>query len=164
MSIVCRAFVVGDDVSTDLIHPPDAFSTDPEMSGAGFMRGVCPNWAAEETRGALVLAGENFGCGSSREVAASVFLHKGIRMVLARSFARIFYRNLINLGMPVAELLESPPWPTGVLQRVELDETAGWLEADGRRLGFRPAQPFVQRIIEAGGLLNLLSCWTPDHD
>ena len=163
MSVLCRALVLGDNVSTDLIHPPDSFSRNLDRLASGFLRGAAPQWSDLDFRGAVILAGENFGCGSSREVAASVFIQRGVRLVLARSFARIFYRNLVNLGMPIGLLESEPPWPAGSLLQIELDEQRCSLRGEGRQLEYRLPAPFLQRIVKAGGLLSLLGSREADR-
>jgi 3-isopropylmalate dehydratase small subunit len=150
------AYILGDNVSTDQLHPPDYFSLDPERMKKGFLLGVSRRWAECVPPGSIIVAGENFGCGSSREVTAQVFKERGIRLVLARSFARIFFRNLVNLGVPACTLESPPPWPPGTEVEVTLDMERHVITAADYELRFSPLSPLALRIIEAGGLLGLL--------
>jgi methanogen homoaconitase small subunit len=99
---------------------------------------------------ALPISGKNFGCGSSREQAAIAIREAGVVAVVAPSFARIFFRNAINVGLPLIEC--NLPCTEGIF--VTFDLTEGWVEADGRKYTTRPLSPRMQEILAAGGLVN----------
>jgi len=99
---------------------------------------------------AVIVAGKNFGCGSSREQAALALREAGVAAVIAPSFARIFFRNAINVGLPAIEC--SPSCIEG--ENVRFDLAAGWVEAGGSRSPIRPLSPRMQEILAAGGLVN----------
>src|SRR5512137_1916542 len=97
-----RVWKFGDDINTDLIIPGKYLENyDPVHLAAHAMEGASKDFAKNVSKGDIVLAGLNFGCGSSREQAAIALKHAGIAAIIAKSFARIFYRNAINLGLPV---------------------------------------------------------------
>jgi methanogen homoaconitase small subunit len=105
---------------------------------------------APRLNGAVILAGKNFGCGSSREQAAIAIREAGVVAVIAPSFARIFFRNAINIGLPLIEA--AVPCTEGNLVRFSLEE--GWVETEGKRYGIRPLSPRMREILAAGGLVN----------
>ncbi|KUK04795.1 MAG: methanogen homoaconitase small subunit [Methanosarcinales archaeon] len=99
-----RAWVFGDDVDTDVIIPGKYLrTTDYSVFAQHAMEGIMPTFASHVKRGDVVVAGSNFGCGSSREQAAIALKEVGVGCVVARSFARIFFRNAINVGLPIME-------------------------------------------------------------
>jgi methanogen homoaconitase small subunit len=100
--------------------------------------------------GAVIVAGKNFGCGSSREQAAIALKEAGVVAVIAPSFARIFFRNAINIGLPVIEC--NLPCAQGEL--VKFDLAAGWVEAHGKKYAIRQLSPRMQEILSAGGLVE----------
>jgi len=105
---------------------------------------------APRLSGAVLVAGKNFGCGSSREQAAIALKEAGVVAVIAPSFARIFFRNAINLGLPVIECDLS--CVNG--EQVKFDLSAGWVEAHKTRFAIRPLSPRMQEILAAGGLVE----------
>jgi methanogen homoaconitase small subunit len=114
-----------------------------------------PNFAKEVARGDLLVGGENFGCGSSREYAVAALKKHGIGGIVAKSFARIFFRNCINLGIPVLESADA----LAVVHDgddVTLDLAAGLLRAPGGKAQLRPLAPFAQDILAAGGVVAYL--------
>lgn len=156
MSIKTTAYILGDNISTDQIHPPRYFSLDTEVMKQGFMRGISEEWSENIAPGSIIIAGENFGCGSSRELTAQVFRERGIGLVLARSYARIFYRNLINLGI-AASFLERPcPWQKGTSVDVNFNAHERTLMSGKVSVSYKKQSPFVDRILQAGGLIPLI--------
>ncbi len=149
-----RAYIIGDNICTDLIHPPNYFSLDKNKRQKGFLRGVSAKWADTIKPGAIIIGGDNFGCGSSREVTAKVFHDRGVSLVLARSFARIFYRNMVNLGIPVCRYRGAHPWQHGDEIKVDLDQEACLVKNCQASLNYEPPSPFVTRLAENGGLLS----------
>ena len=116
MEVSGKAVVFGDNVNTDAIIPGKYLTLlDPMELARHAMEGLDPNFPKKAKVGAIIVAGRNFGCGSSREQAPIALKHAGVRCVLAESFARIFYRNAINIGLPA---LESP----NVRNHVEEDD------------------------------------------
>jgi 3-isopropylmalate dehydratase small subunit len=118
-----KVWKLGDDVNTDLIIPGKhklSITNLDELSKHA-MEGVDPDFADKFRRGDLIVAGKNFGCGSSREQAPLVLEHIGVSAVIARSFARIFYRNSINVGLPVVECKDVDRISDQDLLRVDLE-------------------------------------------
>jgi 3-isopropylmalate/(R)-2-methylmalate dehydratase small subunit len=149
------AWKVGDDIDTDVIIPACYLnvSTAEELA-QHCLEGVAPRFASEVSPGDVIVAGENFGCGSSREHAPLAISGSGVSCVIAKSFARIFYRNAINTGLPILEC------PEVVEEAEQGDELEVDLEA-GRITNLRTQQTyrtspfprFILSIIEAGGLI-----------
>lgn len=154
-----KAVVFGDNVDTDVIIPARYLtSTDPEELGKHCMEGLDPHFPQRITPGATILvAGKNFGCGSSREHAPLALKGCGVSAVVAASFARIFFRNAINIGLPI---LESEEAARGIREgdMVSIDLARGEIrnETTGEIFWARPFPPFLQEIIAAGGLMNLV--------
>jgi methanogen homoaconitase small subunit len=105
---------------------------------------------APKLKGAIIVAGKNFGCGSSREQAAVAIRQAGVVAVIAPSFARIFFRNAINIGLPLIEA--EITCPEGSPVRFSLGE--GWVETGGKRSAIRPLSPRMREILAAGGLVE----------
>ena len=149
------AYIVGDNIATDLIHPPDFFSLDKTIRMQGLFYGYNKEWAATIEPGSFIIGGENFGCGSSREVTARVFGDRGIRLVCAKSFARIFYRNMINLGLPLCTIASAIPWQPGTRIPVTYSDD-DWQLSDkqGNMIKLKPIATFAKKIMDNGGLLN----------
>ena len=152
-----RAWVFGEDISTDhIIAGKYLGTTDPKVFAEHCLEAVDPAFAKQAKPGDLIVAGPNFGCGSSREQAPMAIKHLGIAAILAPSFARIFYRNAINLALPV---LECPGIENAVKpgEEVEADMGEGTVTAArGAVLRFKPLPPNVLQILEAGGLVPKL--------
>jgi methanogen homoaconitase small subunit len=105
---------------------------------------------APRLKGAIIIAGKNFGCGSSREQAAIALKEAGVAGVVAPFFARIFFRNAINVGLPLVECACTCRQGMGVTA----DLTEGWVQMDGKRIAARPLSPRMQAILQAGGLVE----------
>jgi len=152
-----RAWVFGEDISTDhIIAGRYLGTTDPKVFAEHCLENVDPNFAKEAKPGDLLVAGANFGCGSSREQAPLAIKHLGIAAILAPSFARIFFRNAINLALPV---LECPGIETKVRagDTIEVDMAKGTVRtAGGEELRFKALPLNVLEILEAGGLVPKL--------
>ena len=149
-----RAWKFGDDVNTDVIIPGRYnITTDPVELGSKAFCEVRPEFAERVEPGDVVVAGSNFGCGSSREHAPIALKGAGVSAVIARSFARIFFRNAVNVGLPVLVCDDADGIADGA--RLEVDPAAGLVvsSADGRRFRTEPLPPFVLRIVEAGGII-----------
>ncbi len=155
-----RVWKLGDHVNTDLLHPPSHFSLDEKRMKEGIVEGMARLGAGVKgdspDEGWVIVAGENFGCGSSRETSVRGLCAFGVKGVVAASFARIFMRSLVNLGIPVFESGEIQAWVSdGDMIRISLRE--GWIEgADSRRFPFTTIDPHLKKILEAGGLVSYL--------
>ena len=158
MTIKGKAVKFGDNVDTDVILPgPYLVHTDPNELAKHAMEGLDPNFAEKAADGVIVVGGKNFGCGSSREQAPIALKYSGVKCVLAESFARIFYRNSITIGLPV---LTCP----GVSGRVEegdmlaVDLQSGKVEdrTNGSVLEATRLPEFIMEILEDGGLIEHL--------
>lgn len=154
-----RAVVFKDNVDTDVIIPARYLtSTDPKELAKHCMEGLDPNFPNRITPGETILvAGKNFGCGSSREHAPLAIKGCGVVAVIAASFARIFFRNAINIGLPI---LESEEAASRIQEgdTVTVDLATGEIrnETTGEVFKAQPFPPFLQEIIASGGLMNLV--------
>ena len=150
------AYKFGDNVNTDIIIPATHLvSNDPAVLGEHLMEGHDPEFAARVVDGDIIVGGQNFGSGSSREHAPLAIKGGGISGVIAASFARIFYRNALNVGLP---LIESPEAAAAISDgdRVVVDLGAGKIEdiTTGKTFEVAPYPEFMQRIMDAGGLIE----------
>lgn len=159
------AYITDDNISTDLIHPPDFFSLNKDKRKQGLLYGYNQEWAETIEPGSIIIGGENFGCGSSREVTALVFSDRGIKLVCARSFARIFYRNMINLGIPLYTISTAIPWQTN--SRVEIihpDNSLQISDLNNNSISLDKPSSFTEKIIANGGLLHSIDdLFQPQH-
>lgn len=148
---------VGDNIDTDTIIPARYLSsTDPKLLAAHCLELLDAKTRDRIHSGIVLVAGVNFGCGSSREHAPLALKARGIQAVVAQSFARIFFRNGINLGLPLIETPDAPEIPDG--EAIELDLSAGKIEikSANKVFTFPPLPGFVGELLEAGGLLAYL--------
>ena len=148
----------GNDVDTDVIIPARYLNTSSEKELAMHcMEDIDPAFVSRVKTGDIIVAEDNFGCGSSREHAPLAIKASGVSLVIAASFARIFYRNAINIGLPI---LECPAAAKAIKNgdTVSCDLSKGTIqdETTGETFSAEPFPPFIQRIIDAGGLLNSL--------
>lgn len=148
-----RAWNYGDDVNTDFILPGIYLElTDPDEMGRHAMEGIDPEFSKKVRPGDVVVGGRNFGLGSSREHAPIALKRSGVAAVIAEGYARIFYRNATNLGLPALECPNaSKEIKTGDMVEVALDE--GTIIVNGTKtLSFVPVPEFMMEILAAGGL------------
>ncbi len=154
MTIRGRVWVFGDHVDTDAIVPARYLHTsDPAELARHCMEGLDAGFADAVQPGDLIVAGENFGCGSSREHAPLAIRAAGVGCIVAKGFARIFYRNAINIGLPVlvcpdavASAVDGQDWDVDL----EAGRIRNWtLETETR---FEPLPPFVMHLLRVGGL------------
>jgi 3-isopropylmalate/(R)-2-methylmalate dehydratase small subunit len=148
-----RVWKLGDQVDTDVIYPGKYLPIlDPAEMARHALEGVDPEFPGKLRRGDILVAGANFGCGSSREQAATCLKEAGVVCVVAGSFARIFFRNAINLGLP---LVECPDAAATVESgdTVSVDFGAGILKTAKGELRFPALPAMVMEILEAGGLI-----------
>jgi 3-isopropylmalate/(R)-2-methylmalate dehydratase small subunit len=158
MKQVGRVWKYGDDVNTDYIIPGKYLElVDPEEMAKHAMEGIDPGFPGKVTEGDIVVGGKNFGCGSSREHAPLAMKYAGVGVVIAESYARIFYRNSINIGLPA---LECP----GIARVVsdgdvlEVDVMGGTIlnKSTGVKLLFTPLPEFMVEVLNEGGLAPYL--------
>ena len=155
MILAGNAWKFGDHVDTDAIIPARHCNTsDPAILAQHCMEDADPEFVTKVRWGDLIVAGLNFGCGSSREVAPITIRAAGVAAVVAKSHARIFFRNAINIGLPI---LECPEAAEGIRQgdEIEVDTGRGLIRdlTTGTEFQAAPFPDFLQRIIDRGGLM-----------
>jgi 3-isopropylmalate dehydratase small subunit len=153
-----KAFVFGDNIDTDLMVPGKYLTlSKPEELAKVCMAGISEDFAARISQGDVFVAGSNFGCGSSREHAPVSIKAAGINCVIAASFARIFYRNAINIGLPV---LESPLAVKSIQEgdEISVDMKNGCITnySKNETYTFTPFPKFILEIFNAGGLATFI--------
>lgn len=150
-----KAWLFGNDIDTDVIIPARYLVTsDAEKLGKHCMEDIDPTFAEKIKPGDIIVAGENFGCGSSREHAPLALKGAGCGGVIAASFARIFYRNVINVGLPIFECPEAVK-DTGAGDILEINPSSGTITiaGTGGKFRFAPFPPFLEGLIASGGLI-----------
>ena len=150
--------MLGDNVNTDVIIAGRYnVTTDRAQLARYCLCEVLPDFSQQVQAGDVVMAGHNFGCGSSREHAPAAILANGVKVVIARSFARIFYRNAVNIGLPVL-VCEEAVLASRDGQRIEVNLETGILHNIDTEQLFQaePLDPFVARIVEAGGIIEYI--------
>jgi 3-isopropylmalate/(R)-2-methylmalate dehydratase small subunit len=154
MTIKGKVWKYGDDVNTDVIFPGKYTYTvtDPAEMGEHALEDLDPGFRSGVQPGDVIVAGKNFGCGSSREQAATCLVAKGVGAVVAASFGRIFYRNAINNALPV---IACPQAAEGLERgdEIEVDLAAGEIRTAKGTFTFPPLPEAVMGIFEAGGLI-----------
>lgn len=148
----------GSDVDTDVIIPARYLNTaSAEELAAHCMEDIDPDFVKNVRAGDIIVAEDNFGCGSSREHAPIAIKASGVSLVIANTFARIFYRNSINIGLPILECPEAVSHiRAGDIVSCDLAKGEIRNETTGETFQAQPFPPFIQRIIDAGGLLKSL--------
>ena len=152
-------FKYGDNIDTDVIIPARYLNTQsPAELAAHCMEDIDKTFVTRVKAGDIMVGGENFGCGSSREHAPVAIKAAGIDCVIAKSFARIFYRNSINIGLPIMECPEAVD-AISAGDTVSVDFTTGLItdETTGKTFQAEPFPPFIQKIIADGGLMKSLT-------
>lgn len=152
-----QAWKFGNDIDTDIIVPGRyLIYTDEERLASHCMEGLDPDFDKKCKKGDFIVAGTNFGCGSSREHAPIALKGVGVAAVIAESFARIFYRNATNVGVPLLEA----PGITKLIEdgdEIEVDMDEGTITAsNGEKITFKKLPPFMLEILEQGGLIEYL--------
>lgn len=156
--IIGKALVVGNNIDTDMIYPGRFLElTDPKQIGSHCLAGISEQIAPNFPQGGIVVAGTNFGCGSSREHAPIALLNMGASAVLADSFARIFFRNAINLGLPVI-VCEGIAAHVKDGQTLRLDLAAGTvtIEETSETLPAQALGEKAMEILQAGGIKPMM--------
>lgn len=158
MKLHGTVFKYGDNVDTDVIIPARYLNTpDANELAAHCMEDIDPQFASKVQRGDILVAGRNFGCGSSREHAPLAIKASGIACVIAASFARIFYRNALNIGLPILECpAAAEELAAGHLAAVDLATGVVTDDSTGASFAAEPFPPFMQELIKAGGLANYM--------
>lgn len=152
MKIKGNVIRYNDNVDTDVIIPARYLNTsNPKELAAHCMEDLDPTFVSRVKKGDIIVAGANFGCGSSREHAPIAIKESGIACVIAKSFARIFYRNAINIGLPIVEC--DVDAGEGDVLTVDFDAGVIVNEIKGTSANFSAFPPFLKTIIESGGLL-----------
>lgn len=154
-----RVFKYGDNVDTDVIIPARYLNTaDPKELASHCMEDIDKNFAKKVNNGDIIVAKKNFGCGSSREHAPIAIKAAGVSCVIAETFARIFYRNAINIGLPI---IECPEAAKGIEEgdQVEVDFDSGMIynKTKGTEYKGQAFPEFMQKIISNGGLINYIN-------
>lgn len=151
-----KAHKVGDHIDTDAIIPARFLVTsDQAKLGENCMAGLEPGWSKKVNKGDILVAGRNFGCGSSREHAPIAILGAGIPVVIGHSFARIFYRNAFNMGLPLLEVGDAIN-DISQNDELEIDMNEGIIHnhSRGKDILFQPIPPSMQEILEDGGMVG----------
>ncbi len=150
-----KVWTFGDNIDTDLIIAARYLNTsDPQELAKHVMEDADPEFKEKMGEGDIIVAGENFGCGSSREHAPIALKAAGISAVVAKSFARIFYRNAFNMGLTILELDESNEIEEGDTLSVDLDSGTIQSSNNDKTYKFAPIPPFMQELVSCGGLMN----------
>jgi 3-isopropylmalate/(R)-2-methylmalate dehydratase small subunit len=146
----------GEDIDTDVIIPSKYLAIqDPQEFGKHCMEGIAPTFSQKVKTGDIIVGGKNFGCGSSREPAPVAIKTIGISCVIAKTFARIFYRNAFNIGLPILECNDASE-QIEEQDEVEVDLDTGEIHdlSQGKSLQAKRIPQFMQELIQDGGLLN----------
>ena len=153
--ITGKVWNFGANIDTDVIIAARYLnSSDPEHLAKYVMEDADPEFPKKLQKGDIIVAGENFGCGSSREHAPIALKAAGVAAVVAPSFARIFYRNAFNMGLPIFELPESLEIKEGEEISIDLDNGKITNNTTNKTYDFIAIPPFMQELIAAGGLIN----------
>ena len=156
MIIKGRVWKFGDNIDTGAIIPARHLTTsDPQELAAHCMEDADPQFISKIKKGDIIMGGENFGCGSSREHAPIAIKAADISCVVAKSFARIFYRNSFNMGLPIFESAEL--WPAvNDGEEITIDSSKGTITIAGKDKTFRinSIPPFMEQLIADGGLMK----------
>ena len=158
MFIRGRVWRFGNDIDTDVIIPARYLITsEPRELAKHVMEGIDRDFPGRVRAGDVIVAGKNFGCGSSREHAPIAIKASGVQAVVAKSFARIFYRNAFNIGLPIFESVEASE-KIREADEIEIDAGKGIIKdlTTGEKYEANPIPSFMQELIEAGGLVE----WT----
>ncbi len=152
-----KIFKYGDDVNTDVIFPGKYTYTitDPNEMAKHALEDLDPEFAKTVEKGDIIVAGKNFGCGSSREQAATCIKYAGVDVIIAKSFSRIFYRNCINSGLLAIECPEVVD-KINKDSRIEIIREQNKLIVDGIEYSYPPIPEAVRDIIDSGGLISYL--------
>ena len=159
MKALGRVFKYGDNVDTDVIIPARYLNSfDGKELASHAMVDIDPEFAKKVQPGDLIVANKNFGCGSSREHAPLCLKEAGVSCVIAETFARIFYRNAINIGLPIIECVEAAKEiEAGDIVEVDFDSGIIYDRTKGTQYQGQAFPEFMQKIIKAEGLINYIN-------
>ena len=150
-----RVWKFGDNIDTDLIIAARYLNTsDPDELAKHIMEDADPEFVKKMQKGDIIVAGDNFGCGSSREHAPIALKAAGIGAVVAQSFARIFYRNAFNMGLMIFELKDTSKIDEGDIISIDVDSGKIINKTKNETYEFTPIPPFMQELVDAGGLIE----------
>lgn len=152
---MAKVWKFGDNIDTDVIIAARYLNTsDEKFLASHVMEDIDPNFVKKISIGDVIVAGENFGCGSSREHAPIAIKSAGICTVIAKSFARIFYRNSFNMGLLILECNETDEINEG--DEIKIDVNQGTISnlTQNKTYKFQPIPPFMQELIKSGGLIE----------
>ena len=154
MDVICgKTWTFGENIDTDVIIPGRYLRTfNPQDLADHVLEGERPDFTKNVQKGDVIVAGENFGCGSSREQAPVAIKTAGVNAIIAKSFARIFYRNAINIGLPV--IVSDINAEDGDIIKIDLSKGILINETSGDSQNFEPFKEFMLNILEDGGLVN----------
>ena len=151
---MARAWKFGDNINTDQIIPGRYYPRENiEELGNFCLSELNPKFAKEKKAGDIIVAGKNFGCGSSREYAAIALKHSKIKCVIAKSFARIFYRNCINIGFPIL-ICKDCYDNINEGDEIKVDIKRGIIKTPEKEFVADPLPDFILKIAEQGGIIN----------
>lgn len=154
MTLQGKVWKFGDNVDTDLIIAARYLNTsEPSELAKHVMEDADPEFVSKMSEGDIIVAGENFGCGSSREHAPIALKAAGVNAVIASTFARIFYRNAFNMGLPIFELEEAAEINEGDVVRIDMDAGEVINVSQAKTYKFAPIPEFMQELVDAGGLM-----------
>lgn len=155
MKITGKVWKFGDDIDTDLIIPARYLNTsDPKELAQHCMEDADPTFAGKVSPSDIIVAGKYFGCGSSREHAPIAIKAAGVSCVIAKSFARIFYRNSFNMGLPILECEDADLFQNGDTLSVDFDSGEIVHVETQKSYPSRPIPPFMQELLQSGGLMK----------
>jgi len=150
-----KVWKFGDNIDTDLIIAARYLNTsEPSELAKHIMEDADPEFLNKMSEGDIIVAGENFGCGSSREHAPIALKSAGISAIIAPTFARIFYRNAFNMGLPIFELAEANEINEGDTVKVDMAKGEIINITQGKTYKFTPIPEFMQKLVDAGGLIE----------
>ncbi len=153
--ITGKVWTFGDNIDTDLIIAARYLnSSDPDHLAKYVMEDADPTFASKVKTGDIIVAGENFGCGSSREHAPIALKAAGVSAIIAPTFARIFYRNAFNMGLPIFELEESAQISENDNITINLESGNIVNNTTNKTYKFTPIPPFMQELLATGGLMK----------
>lgn len=148
-----KTWTFGENIDTDVIIPGRYLRTfNPQDLADHVLEGERPDFTKNVQKGDIIVAGDNFGCGSSREQAPVAIKTAGVDAIVAKSFARIFYRNAINIGLPV--IVSDIEAKDGDIIKIDLSKGILINETSGEKVSFEPFKEFMLNILEDGGLVN----------
>jgi len=156
-NIKAKAIVFGNNIDTDVILPGKYLVlVDPYELGKHALESLDTDFVNKAREGVVLIGGKNFGCGSSREQAPLALKYAGVRCVIAESFARIFYRNSINIGLPVIECKNISTTTTGDTISIDLETGKIQNQTNNQTLQGTKLPPFIMEILSDGGLIENL--------